>query len=496
MSDLKPDHTDFSVDDSFLDDILKIPEGERFEVKRVAGGKFTRFLETIVAFANTEGGFLILGLEDPEKESGRNRVYGMRENPAAWDEILKLVETRITPPIAKPSFREVKCTLRDGTVGSIGVLQIQKSDAVHSIVLDGTWCRVQKTNKELVAEEISRLALERGVISAESRLADVRFDLLDSPLWKAYASKRRLTRPISEAMEHLGLAKRDATGKLQPTWAAVLLFAEEPGGLLQTKAGIRIFHYKGQHVEHRANPNLLKPPKTVSGPLAVQIAEAYRVVLDELASGVQMGPMGFEIAQKYPTRVIQETITNAVIHRDYHIPADIQIRVFSDRIEVSSPGMLPGRVTVRNIRTIGSCNRNPLIVSHLREFPEPPNLDAAEGVRMMFQTMDAAGLYPPIYLSRETTGRDEVVVILRNENRPTTWNQVEDYLKKHGVIGNTEVRTIMGTTNVLAASKMIRDWVAHGLLEIADPSCGKRNRKYKLPESDTIPILFSNSNVK
>ena len=215
------------------------------------------------------------------------------------------------------------------------------------------------------------------------------------------------------------------------------------------------------------------------------------MVLDELASGVQMGPLGFEIVQKYPTRVIKEAITNAVIHRDYSIPSDIQIRIFPDRVEVISPGTLPGKVTLRNIQNIGSFNRNPLIVSNLREFPDPPNLDAGEGVRMMFQTMNAAGLYPPIYLTRSTTGRDEVRVLLLNENRPTIWDQVSSYLDKHGSVSNAEVRQIMGSENTLAVSKTLKAWVERGLLEVANPEAGKRSRRYRIPEVDPIPKFFS-----
>lgn len=483
-------------DDQFVVDLLDIPEGMRFEVKRVGGGKLQRALETAVAFANTEGGFLALGVEDSDKATGRDRIYGVQENPEAVDELLRLIDTRVTPSMAKPSLFECGCMLRDGSKGSVVVLTITKSDSVHSIVLDGTWQRLTKGNKELVAEEITRLALDRGKTTAEERLADVDFRLLDGRLWKSYASERRLTREMPEALEHLGLAKQNAEGKLLPTWAAVLLFAEEPGGLLRTKAAIRIFHYKGERVEHDATPNLVRPPRTIGGALAVQIAETYRAVLDELASGVQMGPKGFEIAQRYPTRVIKEAITNAVIHRDYSLPADIQIRIFADRIEVASPGVLPGKVTAQNIRTIGSFSRNPLIVSNLREFPQPPNLDAGEGVRMMFQTMNTAGLYPPTYLSRATTGRDEVLVILRNENRPTVWDQVADYLDKHGIIGNAEVRQIMGVADTLAASKALKDWVERGLLEVANPDAGKRVRRYKLPEADPARPLFSGQRGK
>lgn len=483
-------HEGSPFDDEFVDEVLKRQESFWFETKRVAGDKLTRALETIVAFANTEGGFLVLGVEDEKKAHGRDRLYGVQENHEAVDELLRLVETRITPRLARPAVFEFGCTLRDGNTGSVVLLRVDKSDSVHSIVLDGTWKRLMKGNQELVAEEITQLSLERGILTAEERLADVQFDLFDTDYWRSYAAKRRLTRSLPEAMQHLGLAKKDAHGLLKPTWAAVLLFAEEPGGLLAAKTTIRIFHYKGERIEHGPTPNLVRPPKSVSGPLSIQIAEAHRIIIDELASGVQMGPFGFEIAQRYPTRVIKEAITNAVIHRDYSLPADIQVFIFSDRIEIVSPGVLPGKVTAQNIRTVGSFNRNPLIVSNLREFPEPPNLDAGEGVRMMFHTMEKAGLYPPVYLTRASTGRDEVRVMLRNENRPSLWDQVADVLQKKGTIANADVKKIMGSDDTLAASRALREWVDRGLIEVANPDVGKRIRRYRLTETDPTEKLF------
>ena len=477
-------------DDELVRQLLAQKESLFFEAKRVAGEKLTKALQTIVAFANTDGGFLVLGLEDEAKAKGRNRVYGIQENPAAVDEIRRLISTRITPTLPQPSFAEIGCTLRDGSNGSIMIVRVEKSPLVHSIVLDGTWKRLRTGNAELVAEEITRLAFDRGAISAETQLANVPFDLLETDYWRMYASKRKLTRSIGEALRHLGLARFDPAGSLFPLTAAVLLFADEPGGLLGVKASIRVFTYEGSQIEHNPEPNLLKPPVAFSGPLIAQVQKAYEHLMRELATGMQMGRMGFETAHRYPARVIREALTNAVIHRDYSIPADVHVRVFCDRIEVESPGKLPGNVTVRNIREIGSVSRNPLVVSNLREFPDPPNLDAGEGVRMMFKTMDAAGLYPPLFLTGATTGRDTIQVVMLNESKPSVWDQVSQYLDKHGSIGNTEVRRIM-STDTLAASRAIKAWVERGLLIPQNPESAKKYRRYQRPESENIISLFS-----
>ena len=72
----------------------------------------------------------------------------------------------------------------------------------------------------------------------------------------------------------------------------------------------------------------------------------------------------------------------------------MNIRIFDDRIEVESPGEFPANITPSTIEIAGSAPRNPSLVNHLREFPTPPNVDAGEGVPMMFSEMKARGLYP------------------------------------------------------------------------------------------------------
>ncbi len=180
-----------------------------------------------------------------------------------------------------------------------------------------------------------------------------------------------------------------------------------------------------------------------------------------------------------------------MIHRDYHIPADIHIRIFDDRLEVESPGLFPGRVTPGNITQV-QFNRNPAIVSHLREFPNPPNLDAGEGARMMFATMEQAGLYSPLYLTPPALPRDAVCVVLLNLERPSVWDRVNSFVNEHGSITNAELRQIMQSVDTLAASKMLRKWVEQGLLAVANPGDAKRLRRYTRPLMTTPDLpLFS-----
>ena len=486
------------VQDERIDRALQLSEDERLDFKRVRN--VDSILKAACAMANTRGGWLVLGIGDPRKEQGRQRVYGVEEAPETLGEVRRGFVQKISPPLLPPHIGEVtetliRCTLRDGSTGTVALLCIPRSNAVHSLVDGGTYVRFASQSRQLSANEITELSLRRGVHSAVDATVDVPVELLDTQWYRQYASNRQLTRPVQEQLQHLGLSRKVESGAWMPTRAAVLLFAESPGGLLEQKCSVRIFHYRGHQVEHIENTSLVAPPVTVDGPVLKQIREATEAVSRMLSSGVLVSTTGLEIRQRYPRRVIQEAITNAVIHRDYRLSRDIHIRVFANRIEVESPGVFPGAVTAANVREIGSHPRNRALVDHLREFPAPPNLDAGEGVRMMYQTLESEGLYPPVYQAEDELGRESVLVTLLNEARHSEWLLVEDYLKQHDTIRNVDLRRILNCPSPVKASKMLHDWVDKNLLVVANPEQGTRVRRYRikpLPERvETVDQLLS-----
>ncbi len=152
------------LDDELIQALLEMPEGPSLDCKRL--GRLDRVLETVVAFASAEGGIIALGLDDPEKTKGRDRVFGIEENPAALDELRRLVRSRITPEVEGLSFTLIGCTLRDGSRGTVCLLRVPKSPSVHSIVSGGTYRRLSRANAQLSAREINELSFARGGISA------------------------------------------------------------------------------------------------------------------------------------------------------------------------------------------------------------------------------------------------------------------------------------------------------------------------------------------
>jgi ATP-dependent DNA helicase RecG len=465
-----------------LERVLSSPENRTLDVKRVSGKMVQKALETLCAFVNTDGGVLALGIEDPAKAKGVQRVYGVQENPEAIDELQRKTRTQFNPPINGIRFMRLPCTLRDGQAGHVVLVQVGKSAAVHSIVDNGTWTRLDASNREMSASEITDLSYQRGVKSAETLPLPVGLNLLDSAAWRSYCTTRGLADfDLAARLPKLGLAVQSESG-LQPLLAALLLFADEPGALLAgqgMRADVRVFHYQGRAVQRGEVPNLLLPPKTISGPVVEQIAKAQAYVLERLAQGLTMEGSGFKTRYRFPPRVIKEAITNAVVHRDYRLNRDIHIRIFDDRVEVESPGRLPGSLTPATVDTAGSMPRNSALARHLREFPNPPNVDAGEGVPMMFAQMAQANLYEPLYREQLETAVPTLLVTLLNEERPPLWVQVNDWVERNGPIANSDVCRI-ANVDTLKASKMLRAWVDRGLLEPL-PGRVRSNAAYRRP---------------
>ena len=99
-----------------LDAVLEGRETLQLETKRVSGKMVSKALQTICAFANAHGGWLMLGVEDFDKASGRDRLYGVQENPEALDELLRKMRTQFSPPITGLQPWCFLTKLRDGNL--------------------------------------------------------------------------------------------------------------------------------------------------------------------------------------------------------------------------------------------------------------------------------------------------------------------------------------------------------------------------------------------
>lgn len=480
------DHPNMA-NEKLIETIIAIPsESRTLEFKRLGSRNegVDKTLQSIVAMANTDGGILVIGIDDPQKTTrkGYDRIYGIEENLQLFDEIGHAIK-KISPPITgiwPPDLLEVP-----GKKIRIGLLAIPKMGDGFRSIENHVYIRQEQGNKRLSPQEIVHFAYVKGFARADKELVEVDFDLLKTSYYESWRKKRGIEEDaIAVILEKTGLARKNDVNPLLPTRAAVLLFAEYPNDLLDTKCTVRVFQYEGTLETIKETLNLIGVPKTINGPIIKQIAETHEHVLTLLRSGLRV-PSGFVTTYRIPERAIKEAITNALIHRDYHTKRDVEIRIFEDRVEVENPGLLPFNITPSNIgveRAHGY--RNDLLVKHLREFPDPPNLDQNEGVRAMRQTMSEANLYPPIFYTYPYL-QDAVRVVLWNEKAPTEWDKVSHYLNANKYIGNKEAREILHLGDTVKVSRLLNRWVKQGVLTKITPRTGsKKNVRYRLPSAD------------
>lgn len=482
----------------FIEQILAIPnESRTLEFKRLGSRNETidKTLQSIVAMANTDGGIIVLGIDDPQKTTakGLGRIFGIEENAELYDELGQNVK-KISPPIASiwpPELIEVP-----GKNVRIGWLTVPKVMDGFRCIENHVYIRQERGNKRLSPQEIVHFAYVKGFERADLELVGVDINLLKTSYFESWRKKRGIEEDsIDLILEKTGLAKKNVRGILLPTRAAVLLFAEYPNDLMDTKCTIRIFQYEGNMETIKETLNIIGAPKTIDGPVTKQIKDAHEYVLTLLRNGVRV-PSGFVTQYQIPERAVKEAITNAIIHRDYYTKKDIEIRIFEDRVEIESPGLLPFNITPTNIGLVRAQGyRNDLLVKHLREFPDPPNLDQNEGVRAMRQTMTESNLYPPIFITHPFL-QDSLRVVFLNEKAPTEWEKISHHLSQHKYINNRTARDILKVLDTSVVSRMLARWTKQGLLTKIVPREGaKRNTIYRLPTTDD-KSLFAGDKIK
>src|SRR3989338_4458101 len=290
--------------------ILDIPsETQTIEFKRVGGNKneVGRIIEAIVATANADGVIIVLGVDDPEKTDlkGFDRIFGTEENLENYDAIGREIQ-RIVPPLTgvwPPEEIFVKETGK-----KIALLFVTKATGSFYSINNHVYVRQSKSNKLLTPQEVIRFAYAKGFEKADRELVDIDFELLNTKQYADWKNSRRLEgTETKNILEKTGLARKDKSNNLLPTRAAVLLFAEYPKDLMETKSTVRILQYTGTIETFKETPNLIGAPKTINGPIVKQIADTHEYVLTLLRSGIKI-PFGFVTQYQLPERAVKEAI--------------------------------------------------------------------------------------------------------------------------------------------------------------------------------------------
>ena len=459
--------------------ILHQQEGQFFERKSCfdrSQGKVRRrpvrdvawdVAETLAAMANADGGALVLGIEDDGAVSGadypEDRLKILRSAP----------KTHIKPA--------VKARIREGKLDEKPVLlfEVDWSMEAHQLT-DGRYLlRIDDRNVPFPAGDIEamkegkrRRVTETRFVS-EATLADLDLALIDR-----LGERQGMRTSSEEILAHYRLAE-GRNGRTVLTMAALLLFGKDPGRW-HPRCGIDFVKYEGIERRVGAALNIIKRER-IEGPLVLLIEKAYETIRPHLRERQRLVDLFFEEKLEYPNFAWQETIVNAVAHRDYRYEGlGIEIWMFDDRLEIRSPGELVEPVTLERLlrRERIHASRNPRIVRVLSDFGYMR--EQGEGIPRIFEAMERDGLYPPgIRLEAEAI----FTVTLRNtvayspealrwlaqfEPQGLNGNQkrILVYAKEHqNAFTNREYQKLVGA-DIYQASRDIKELIVKGLVKL------------------------------
>lgn len=338
--------------------------------------------ETLAAMANADGGALVLGIEDDGAVSGadypEDRLKILRSAP----------KTHIKPA--------VKARIREGKLNGKPVLLFevdwsmeahQLSDGRYLLRIDDKNIPFPAADIEAMKEGKRRRVTETRFVS-EATLAD-----LDLALIGRFGERQGLQMSPEEILAHYRLAE-GRNGRTVLTMAALLLFGKDPGRW-HPRCGIDFVKYEGTERRVGAALNIIKRER-IEGPLVLLIEKAYETIRPHLRERQRLVDLFFEEKLEYPTFAWQETIVNAIAHRDYRYEGlSVEIWMFDDRLEIRSPGELVEPVTLERLlrQERIHASRNPRIVRVLSDFGYMR--EQGEGIPRIFEAMERDGLYPP-----------------------------------------------------------------------------------------------------
>lgn len=425
--------------------------------------------EAFVSFANSDGGDLYIGIED--KKVPGERLLGFKSIEEANDIIHTLLEE------TKPSVENIELEFIDfDKSGYVLHISIPKSPKVHYTTQNKCFIRINARKKELKGERIVSLNYTKGVFQYEKQpIEHIEIkDILESPYLEDYMNRINSLLDKEKFLRKQRLLSQKGD-TYYPNVGCTLLFDEEPQASLDTRCAIKIYRLRTSSEEYKRE-QLDGMPNTINGPVEHQINTALQKI-NEILADATYSVGGKLVKLEYPSEAIKEVVVNALIHRDYSINDDVHIKIYDNRIEIQSPGKLPGYITVENIYD-ERYSRNPNIVRLLHNLPEPVNHDIGEGLNTVRNELKKVGLVPP-----EIKELDNAVLItIKHQKIATLEEVILQYLNDNPKlsIANRDVRKLSGESDVNKIKKAFQKLRKQGYITPFDENAKAFDFRYKL----------------
>lgn len=342
-----------------LDILLREGEGSMLEYKEGFSSSFARDL---VAFANSSGGKILLGVRD------NGTAVGIPDSNKLGAQIQDLVRN-CDPPVKV--LTEV--------VGKVMVITVRESESKPVQCREGFFWRQGATTQKLSRDEIRDFFRSEGAIRFDLTVCPkIRYpEDFDREKFDTWIKQSRITPRgrVDDVLVNIEVAER-AGRRLILRNAGVLFFAKNVSHFFP-QAYVTCLLARG------TNKVDILDRKDFAGGLVSDIEESLRFIERNTRTGYRIEKLRREDVPEYPMRALREAITNAVMHRDYfEAGANVFVEIYDDRIEISNPGGLPKGLTREELGT-RSVRRNPLIADLLHRIALIEK--AGTGIRRMIE---------------------------------------------------------------------------------------------------------------
>lgn len=286
-------------------------------------------IETLVAFANTLGGTVLVGVADD------GAVRGVTVGKETLNDWLGQVKSATSPSI-------IPDILPFDLAGKTVVILRVHEYPVKPINTKGKYFRrVSSSNHQLGLSEISNLYMQSlqhswdSYPAAQENLDALSIDKIDTFIATVNECGRfTLDNSPLSALEKLKLIKDN-----RPTWAAMLLFAEKP-----------LRHHI--HIGRFKTPTMIIDDRQITDTLFEAVEQAMLFIVSHVSVSFHFdGGLQRKERFAYPLPALREALLNAVVHRDYANASDIQVKIHDDRLTIFSPGNLYGGLTLAELAT-------------------------------------------------------------------------------------------------------------------------------------------------
>lgn len=362
---------------------------ELMEIIEKGEDSFTEFKEEkvhsddlaseIVAFANSEGGIILLGVSD------KKEIKGISKPDKEMQRVENICYNNCEPSIVV-AIEKIKVDDR-----FVLCIHISKGPERPYRTNRGVYyIRTSAGKRQATREELLRLyQATRSIYYDELPVPKTSIDDLDILYFRRffegfYQTKIEESLDLNKLLENMKILTR-MNGNLVFTVGGYLLFGLNPQKELPF-CKITVAKFEGNEIGEEFEK------KDLEGKLEEQIKAADTVLNLYLKTRVAIRGFENELKPEIPREVLREAVVNAIAHRDYHIASQIRIFIFDNRIEIISPGKLPNMVTLANIKLGVHSERNPLIVSYL--------------AKMGYMTQIGTGVVRMIRLLKEHTGKE------------------------------------------------------------------------------------------